>query len=101
VLLISGADDTASPVTLFPSTEGTELAESPNVYAFKAPYEQTDEGVHLSIPVAPVAIPFHTDFNLNYDNGADSNGDVGPFFDAANDRMAPDVNEQFRAERRV
>jgi hypothetical protein len=38
--------------------------------------------VHLSIPVDPEAIPICTDFNLNYDNGADSDGDVGPFFDA-------------------
>ncbi len=83
MLLIPRAGDTAPLVTLFPSTEGTALVvDSPNVNAFKAPYEQTDEGVHVSIPVAPVVIPIRTDFNLNYDDGADSDGDVGPFFDA-------------------
>ena len=82
MVLIPREGETASPVTLFPSTEGTELVESPNVNAFKAPYEQTDERVHLSIPVAPTVIPICTDFNLNYEDGAESDGDVGSFFDA-------------------
>jgi hypothetical protein len=56
VLLTLREGDTASPVTLFPSTDGPELVESLNMNAFKAPYEQTGNGVHLSIPVAPAAI---------------------------------------------
>jgi hypothetical protein len=45
-----------------------------HVNAFRAPHEQTDDGVHLSIPVAPAAIPIHADINLDVE--------VGPYFDA-------------------
>ena len=64
VLLIPGEEGNPSPVTLFPSIEESAPVESPNVNAFKAPYERTDDGVHLSIPVAPAAILTRTDFNL-------------------------------------
>ena len=82
MVLIGGAAFNSSPVTMVPSLDKGSVTESPNVNAFKAPYEQTDEGVHLSIPAAPAAKPIHTDFNFNCDDGADSDEDVGPFFDA-------------------
>ncbi len=45
--------------------------------AFKAPYEQTNTGVILIIPVAAAMIA-RTGLNLDYEN----DGEVGPFFDA-------------------
>ncbi len=49
--------------------------------AFKAPYDRTNNRVYLSIPVAPTQT-VHDQFNLNYDHGEDSDGEVGPFFEA-------------------
>ncbi len=79
VLLLATEVIDPSPVTLLPTVEAT--AESPLVNAFKALYDKTDDGVHLSIPVAPAPIVRHT-FNVNYDNGEDSDGKIGPFYDA-------------------
>jgi hypothetical protein len=98
VLLIPGELGNPSPLTLFPSIEEAVLVESPNVNAFKAPYERTDDGVHLSIPVAPATIPIHTDFNLVYDDGADSDGEVGPFFDAVECKDEFDSDDDLKLE---
>jgi hypothetical protein len=38
--------------------------------------------VNLSIPDAPATILIHTELDLVYDDGADLDGEVGPFFDA-------------------
>jgi hypothetical protein len=98
VLLIPGEAGNPSPVTLFPSTEEIVPVESPNMNAFKAPYELTNDGVHLSIPVAPAAIPIRTDFNLMYDDGADSDGEVGPFFDAVEGEDEFDSDDDIEIE---
>ena len=45
-----------------------------------AAYEQTESGKHLSIPVTTTKI-YHT-FNLNYNEGYDSDNELGPFYDA-------------------
>ena len=82
-------DDPLPPLCVL-LIEGSDLVVCLNVNAFKALYEQTDEGVHLSIPAAPAAKPIHTDFNFNCDDGADSDEDVGPFFDAVE---GEDVND--------
>jgi hypothetical protein len=79
VLLLATEASNASPVTLLPIVEAA--AESPLVNAFKAPYDTTDDGVHLSIPVAPAPIVRHA-FNLIYENGEDSDGEIGPYYDA-------------------
>jgi hypothetical protein len=51
------------------------------VSAAKAAYEQTDEGVCISIPVPPVPIQ-RNEYNFDYENSMDSDGKVGPFYDA-------------------
>jgi hypothetical protein len=66
VLLLASEAMNPSSVTLLPSVEAA--AKSPLVNAFKAPYDKTDAGVHLSVPITPVLIVCHT-FNVNYENG--------------------------------
>ena len=98
MVLIGGAAFNSSPVTMVPSLDKGSVTESPNVNAFKAPYEQTDEGVHLSIPVAPAAIPARTGFNLDYGDGADSDGEIGPFYDAIEDEDSINSDDDVELE---
>ncbi len=56
VLLVANDDANPSPVTVLQSAESVVPEESPNVNAFQAPYQQTEDGVHLSIPVAPAPL---------------------------------------------
>ncbi len=69
-----------SPVTLT-SSAAQRTAESLLVSTAKAPYEQTEEGICISIPVPPAPVQ-RNDFNFNYEDGADSDGEVGPFYGA-------------------
>jgi len=98
MVLIGGVAFNSSPVTMVPSLDKGSVMESPNVNAFKAPYEQTDEGVHLSIPVAPAAIPARTGFNLDYGDGADSDGEIGPFYDAIEDEDSINSDDDVELE---
>jgi hypothetical protein len=54
--------------------------------------------VHLSIPVAPAAILTRTDFNLFYDDGADLDGEVGPFSDAVESKDEFDSDDDIELE---
>jgi hypothetical protein len=47
----------------------------------KAPHEQMHEGICISIPVPPTPVQ-RNDFNFDYEHGVDSDGEVGPFYDA-------------------
>jgi hypothetical protein len=80
VLLVE-EDDNPSPMAHLPAIDAAEAVGSPNINAFKAPYDQTKTGVHLSIPVAPTPM-HHNELNLDCYNGADSEGELGPFYDA-------------------
>jgi hypothetical protein len=55
--------------------------EIPLVNASRAQYQQTEDAVHLSIPVAPAPLPMRVNFNYDYD-GTDSDGEIGPCFNA-------------------
>jgi hypothetical protein len=69
VLIVADGNADPSPIAVLQSTEATVAEESPNVKAFRASYRQTEDGVHLSIPVAPAPLPLHLDFNYDYDDG--------------------------------
>ena len=74
VIVESSPVNEPSPVTLTSSIKQV----SPLVSAAKAAYEQTDEGVCISIPFPPV--PIHrNECNSDYEISADSDGQVGPF----------------------
>ncbi len=78
VIVESSPVNEPSPVTLTSSIEQRTVV-SPLVSAAKAAYEQTDEGVCISIPFPPV--PIHrNECNSDYEISADSDGQVGPFY---------------------
>ena len=87
-----------SPLTQ-PSIEGTrqsvrndqESVEQqqniePNESIFGVSYDVTDEGVHISVPVynMPSLAPQGSNY-FDFQEGYDSNGECGPFFDAVED----------------
>jgi len=86
-------DANPSPDTALLSADGKESADSPNVNAFRAAYQRTQDGIHLSIPVAPAALPQRFDFNYDNYDGADSDGEVGPFYDAVADEEGLDSDD--------
>ena len=61
--------------------------------AFKAPYEQTNTGVILIIPVAAAMIA-RTGLNLDYEN----DGEVGPFFDAVEEELGYNSDDDVELE---
>jgi hypothetical protein len=81
-LTVANDDAHPSPVTVLQSAGATVPEESPNVKAFRAPYQRTEDGVHRKIPVAPAPLPTHIAFNYDSDDGADFDGEIEPFFDA-------------------
>jgi hypothetical protein len=54
---------------------------------FRAPYQQTEDGVNLSIPDTPAALAVRIYINIDNYDGADSDGEIGPFFDAVVDEV--------------
>jgi hypothetical protein len=89
-VIIVGDDANSSPATMLLFPDARKSADSPNVNAFRAAYQQTEGGVHLSIPVAPAALPQRVDVNYDNYDGADSDGEVGPFYDAVADEEGLD-----------
>ncbi len=82
MLLIPREVGYPSPAILFPSIQESAPVESPNVNAFKA----------------PAMIPTHTIFNLIYDDGADLDGEVRPFFDALEGKDEFDSDDDIKLE---
>ena len=64
------------------TTTFENIAAKPLVNAASAPYQTTDDGVHISIPIPPASVQNYSNFNENYGDGADSDGEIGPFLDA-------------------
>ncbi len=89
VVLVTNNDANVSSVSVLPLAD----VESPHVNAFRAPYQQTEGGVHLSMPVAPAALPSRVDMNIDNYDGIDSDGEIGPFYDAVADEAELDSDD--------
>ena len=95
VVLFRNNDANPSPGTVLPLAEATESADSIHVDAFQAPYQQTEDNVHLSIPVTPATLQMCVDTNFdNYDD-TDADGEIGPFFDSVADEVELDSNDDY------
>ena len=70
-----------SPLTM-PSNNAQSEAFQRNVSARRVEYEVSDTGVVLSVPISS-QLPYSNNNNeQTYQDGYDSDGEIGPFFDA-------------------
>jgi hypothetical protein len=81
-----------SPLTI-PPTSVESQAFRQRLSAMRVEYDVTDTGIMLSVPVTS-EIPYAKNNNCNtYQEGYDSDGEVGPFFDAIANQKDDDDEE--------
>jgi hypothetical protein len=87
-----------SPLTTSATTADSETFQR-SVSARRVEYDVTDDGVVISVPVTS-DIPYSNNNNGTYEDGYDSNGQLGPFYDAVCNEKDDDDEEFIEEEQR-